>query len=116
MRLPRIALLALLTLNSCGALDGTVDHAADRTEALVSHTVDEVRSLKTETLQEVRTTLNEVVPEVVDKAVAKVLGNEAIAFLIVSVTFLLGLVVLVALYLLVGSVRTWWKGKRRLDC
>lgn len=120
----RIALLALLTLSSCGTLDSAVDHAGDRTERVVTHTTGEVRKLKnelkqdiselkTETLTEVRETVEEMVP----KAVDQVLNTEAVAFLIVTVTFLLGLVVVVALILLLGAVRTLYKRMRHSrDC
>lgn len=113
VRVPRIALLAILALSSCGTLDSTVDRAGDRTEAVVTHAVTEIRSLKTETLTEVRNTIEEVTPKVVDQ----VLNTEAVAFLIVTFTFLLALVVIVALLLLLGAARTAYKRwQHTLDC
>lgn len=120
MRSPRLALIALLTLSSCGALDGAVDHAAERTEALVVRTAEEIDRLKdeiiidiggikTEIIEEVGNKIEEVAPVVVDTA----LNTEAVAFLIVAVTFLLGLVVIVALVLLLGATRALYAKWRK---
>lgn len=108
----KLMLICLLGLASCAALEETVDHAADRTERLVTHTTQEIGKLKTETLKEVKDTVEEVVPRVVDQAVERILGDEAVAFLIVTFTGLLGLVVVVALILLLGTARAWWKRLR----
>jgi hypothetical protein len=120
VRSPRLALIALLTLSSCGALDGAVDHAAERTEALVVRTAEEIDRLKdeiiidiggikTEIIEEVGNKIEEVAPVVVDTA----LNTEAVAFLIVAVTFLLGLVVIVALVLLLGATRALYAKWRK---
>lgn len=123
MRKALAALLLALTLSSCAALEGTVDHAADRTERLVTHTTEEIRALKTEvlaetkeaiselkteTLREVQDTVEEMTPRLVDQ----VLNTESVAFLIVAVTGLLGLVVVVALILLLGAARTTYRRLR----
>lgn len=99
----------ILTLSSCSAVKDAVDHTVDQGKTLVTHVTDEVRDLKTEVLEEVRETLEEVTPNVVGSAVEEFLNADGVAFLIVSVTFLLGLVVVVALILLLGTARAWWK-------
>ena len=110
------SLLLCATLNSCGALDGTLDKGGIVGRDLVTHTVEEVRvlktevlkeisTLKTETLREVRETVKEVTPQLVED----VMNSESVAFLIVSVTALGGLVVVVALLLLLGAAKAVYK-------
>lgn len=118
--LTSIALCATLALSSCGVLDGTIDKGVIGGKDLVTHTSEElgklktevlvetqemVSELKTETLQEVRVTIEEMMPQVVETF----LNADAVAFLIVGVTGLGALVVLVALLLLLGTARAWWK-------
>lgn len=108
------------TLSSCGTLDGTIDRGGIVLEDLVTHTTQELgklktealreikeqmSDLKTETLREVKETIEEVTPQVIED----VMNSESVAFLIVSVTFLLGLVVVVALLLLLGAARTAYR-------
>ena len=118
--LSSLAICATLALSSCQALDNTIDHAGDRTEKLVTHTTQEIRGLKdelkedlsklkTEALSEVRTTIEEMTPVVVERAVDKALNAEAVAFMIVSLTGLIGLVVVVAVLIILGFFRALWK-------
>jgi ABC-type bacteriocin/lantibiotic exporter with double-glycine peptidase domain len=94
-----------LALSSCGALRGTIDHTVDQGKILVTHVTDEIRALKTETLEEVRETVEEITPKLIES----ILNADGVAFLIVSVTFLLSLVVVVALILLLGTAWSWWR-------
>ncbi len=99
------SLILCATLSSCGAVDHAIEHAGDEGRELITHMTQEIGKLKTETLEEVRTTVEEMVPQVVES----ILNADAIAFLIVSVVALGGFVVVVALLLLMGTARTWWK-------
>lgn len=103
--LTSLALCVTLILSSCGAVDHAIEHASDETKEVITHMTQEIGKLKTETLEEVRATVEEVVPRVVES----ILNTDAIAFLIVSVVTLGGLVVIVALLLLLGTARAWWK-------
>lgn len=106
--LTSLAICATLALSSCGMLNDTLDKGGDVGKDLVTHTTDELGKLKTETLAEVRATVEEMMPEVVES----ILNADAIAFLIVSVVALGSLVVIVALLLLLGTARAWWKRLR----
>ena len=105
MRRPLSVLLVALTLSSCGTIQDTVDHTAERTERLVDHTTQQLNQLKTETLKEVKETIEYVMPNIIET----ILNNEAVAFVIVSITCLLGLVVVVALVFILGLIRALWK-------
>ncbi len=100
-----LILCATLALSSCGAFDRAIDHAGDEGKEIITHMTQEISKLKTETLEEVRTTVEEVMPQVVES----ILNADAVAFLIVSVVTLGGLVVIVALLLLLGTARAWWR-------
>jgi len=78
-----LALCATLGLSSCGAVSRVIDRAGERTEQIIK----------------------EVTPQVVES----VFNTDAVAFLIVSVVGLGIIVVLVALLLLIGTARAWWK-------
>ena len=109
--LANIALLPILS--SCGAVDHVIDQAGDETKKIIIHMTEEVGKLKTETLAGVRTTVEEMMPEVV----ASILNADAVAFLIVSVVALGGLVLIVALLLLLGAARAAYKRWRHpKDC
>lgn len=114
------SLVLLTTLSSCGTFDSTVDRAGDRTEKLITHTTEELRGLKTEVLQETTEALSELKTEVLEEVritiedmmprlIETALNADAVAFLIVSVVGLLGLVVTVALILLLGAIWTSYK-------
>lgn len=115
-----LILCATLGLNSCGALDGTIDRGGVVLEDVVTHTTQElgklktevlvetkqaISELKTEILQEVKETIKEIMPQVVED----IMNSDSVAFLIVAVTLLGGLVVVVALLLLLGAVRVVYK-------
>lgn len=113
-----IAILALLS--SCAA---TIDHVANQTTLLVDHTAEKLTTLKSEAVVEV----TQAVQDSLDKGMEKLgatldatiqgfFNSDVVAFVVVSIVGLLALVVLVALYLLIGFVRTWWKSKRQLGC
>jgi len=122
--LTSLALCTTLALNSCGVLDGTIDKGVLGGKDLITHTTQEIgklkdeltkdiSQLKTETLQEVKTTIEEMMPELIETA----LNADAVAFLIVSIAGLLGLVVIAALLLLLGAARTAYKRWRHpLGC
>lgn len=114
--LKTILLSATLALSSCGALNSTIDKGVDGGKELVTHATEEIGRLKTEVLEEVSQLKTEVleevkatVEEVMPKVVETVLNADGVAFLIVTVTGLLGLVVLVALLLLLGAFRTAYR-------
>lgn len=100
-----LILCATLALSSCAALKDTIDHTVDQGKVLVTHVTDEIRDLKTETLEEVRTTIEDVTPQIVES----ILNADAVAFMIVGITLLGGLVVVIALLLLLGTARAWWR-------
>ncbi len=111
--LTSLALCATLALSSCGAVEHVIDQAGDEGKEIITHMTKEIGKLKTETLAEVRTTVEEMMPEVV----ASILNADAVAFLIVAVVALGGLVVIVALLLLLGAVKTAYKRWRHpKDC
>lgn len=110
------ALTAIILITSCAGLIETVDQAGDRGEALITHTTEEIGKLKTETLAEVSQlkteTLTEVkstIEEITPKLIESVLNTDAVAFLIVATTSLLGVVVIVSLVLLLGAARALFK-------
>jgi len=114
--LASLILSVTLILSSCGAVEGAIDHAGNRTEQIVTHAtgeigklktevLEEISILKTETLKEVRETVEEMMPQVVQS----ILNADAVAFTIVSIVVLGGLVVLIALLLLLGAARTAYK-------
>lgn len=114
--LTTILISAALALNSCNALDGTIDKGVDGGKELVTHASEEIGRLKTDVLQEVSQLKTEVleevkatVEEVMPKVVETVLNADGVAFLIVAVTGLLGLVVVTALLLLLGAFRAAYK-------
>jgi len=79
-----LILCATLALGSCETVvDRAIDHVGDRTEQII----------------------NDVTPRIIESF----LNADAIAFLIVSVVILGGLVVVIALWLLLGTTRAWWK-------
>jgi len=92
MRIPQmgLALCAILGLGSCGAVSRVIDQAGERTGQLIK----------------------EVTPQVVEA----VFNTDAVAFLIVSVVGLGIIVVLVALLLLVGTTRAWWRRMQLEKC
>jgi CHASE3 domain sensor protein len=100
-----VSIVLILTLSSCSAVRDAIDHSVDQGKTLVTHVTDEIRDLKTETLEEVRETIEEITPNIVEE----ILNADGVAFLIVSVAFLLGLVVVTALILLLGTARAWWR-------
>jgi hypothetical protein len=111
------------TLSSCGVLDKAIDHGVSGGKELVDHITEKIGEAKTEALQETQEAISDLkteilqeVEEAVDRVVPRtidtILDADAVAFLIVSVTFLLGLVVIVALVLLLGTARSWWKRLR----
>ncbi len=99
------SLILCVTLSSCGVLDKTIDKGLTGGRELIAHTTEEFGKLKTETLQEVRQTIEEVTPKIVESF----LNADAIAFLIVAMSLLGGLVVLTALWLILGAARTAYK-------
>lgn len=112
MRRVLIALLAVLTLSSCGTLDDAVDRAGDRSERLVTHTTAEVRKLKDELLKDISKAkteiLNEVgykVEDVIPRVVNEALNADGVAFMITTLVILLATVVITVLLLLVGFFR-----------
>ena len=118
--LRNLTLCATLGLSSCGALDGTLDKGGIVGRDLVTHTTTELGKLKTETLKEVKSELSELktetlrevretIKEVTPQVVEDIMNSDAVAFLIVSVTLLGGLVVVVALLLLLGAARSAYK-------
>ncbi len=123
-----LTLCATLGLSSCGTLDGTIDHGGIVLEDVVTHTTQELGKLKTETLKEVKKEISELktevlqevqetIKEVTPQVIEDVMNSDSVAFLIVSVTFLLGLVVIVALLLLLGAARAIYKRWRHpKDC
>jgi hypothetical protein len=115
-----LTLCATLGLSSCGALDGTLDKGGLVGRDLVTHTTAELGKLKTETIKEVKHEISELkteilretratIEEMTPKVVESFLNAEAVAFLIVSLTGLLGFVVVVAGMLLLGAARALWK-------
>lgn len=118
--LSSLALCATLALSSCGAFDGTLDKGGIVGRDLVTHTTTELGKLKTETIKEVKQEISELkteilqetreaIEEVTPKVVDAFLNAEAVAFLIVSITGLIGFVVVVAGLLLLGAARALWK-------
>lgn len=121
--LRNLTLCATLGLSSCGVLDGTFDKGGVVGRDLVTHTTaelgalktatireikHEISALKTEILQETRKTIEEMTPKLVESF----MNAEAVAFLIVSLTGLLGFVVVIVGLLLLRATRALW---RRLD-
>jgi hypothetical protein len=100
-----LILCMTLSLSSCGILSDSIDKGLTGGRELIAHTTEEFGKLKTETLQEVRQTIEEVTPKVIESF----LNADAIAFLIVTVSLLGGLVVLTALWLILGAARTLYK-------
>ena len=126
MRAIRIAIawIGILALSSCGTLNDTIDHGVDGGKEIVDHITEKVGEAKTEILEEtkglisaLKTETIQEVEEAVDRPLPRlinaILNADGVAFLIVSVTVLLGIIVLVALYLLIGSVRAWWRMRAR---
>lgn len=118
--LRNLTLCVTLGLSSCGALDGTLDKGGVVGRDLVTHTTTELGKLKTETIREVKREISELkteilretratIEEMTPKLVESFMNAEAVAFLIVSLTGLLGFVVVVAGMLLLGAARTLWR-------
>ena len=118
--LRNLTLCATLGLSSCGTLDGTVDRTGVVLEAVVTHTTQELGTLKTEAIKEFKQEISELkteilretretIEEMTPKLVESFLNAEAVAFLIVSLTGLLGFVVVIAGLLLLGAARALWK-------
>jgi hypothetical protein len=118
--LRNLILCATLGLSSCGVLDGTLNKGGVVGRDLVTHTTTELGKLKTETIKEIRGELSELrsetlrevrktIEEVTPQLVEDVMNSDSVAFLIVSVTLLGGLVVVVALLLLLDTARTVYK-------
>ena len=82
-----VSLTLCTLLSSCGAI---IDKAGARTEQLIE--------------------------KVAPKIIESVLNSDSIAFLIVSVVGLGIIVVLVALWLLIGTTRAWWKRIQLKKC
>lgn len=115
-----LILCATLGLSSCGVLDKTIDKGGVvatevvtqmskelgdlKTEAL-KEVKEAIAELRTDTLREVEKTIKEITPQIVED----VMNSDSVAFLIVSVVSLGSIVVLVALFLLLGSARAWWR-------
>ncbi len=105
----------ILILNSCSV----VDRAANRTQQLVDHSFQKLSDLKTEILTEMDQKFQVMVPratsEIGDRLDATLdgfLNSDVVAFVIVSATVLLSLVVIVTLLLLYNTARAWWKRLR----
>ena len=122
------SLILCLTLNSCGIFDNTLDKGGVVGRDLVTHTTTELGALKTETIQEVKEGMSELkseilqetretIEEMTPKLVESFLNAEAVAFLIVSLTGLIGFVVVIAGLLLIGAARTVYRRWRHSrDC
>jgi hypothetical protein len=109
------SLILIATLSSCTA----IDRAADKGGELVVQFRKEMGTLKTETLNEVDKKLEIIVPRAINRVelvLDNFLNSDVVAFVIVSATALLGAVVLVALFLLIGTARAWWRRKRCQGC
>jgi len=107
------ALLATLTLPSCVA---AADRAADRGEELLAQFRTEMGKLKTETLEEVDQKLQVIVPRAIKEVeqtlnttIENFLNSDVVAFAIVSATGLISIVVVIVLWLFLGTARAWWK-------
>ncbi len=100
--------MMLAALSSCGAFDTTIEKGVDGGKELVTHATEEIGKLKTEVLEEVRVTIEEVMPVVVETA----LNADGVAFLIVAVTGLLGLVVITALVVILRLMWNLWRRRR----
>lgn len=100
-----LAILTTLTLNSCGVVEDSIEKAGDEGKELITHMKEEIGKLKTETLAEIKITIEDTMPQVVES----ILNADAIAFLIVAVTALGSLVVIVALLLLLGAAKAFYK-------
>lgn len=99
------SLLLILTLSSCAAVEDAIDHAGDEGRGLITHASDELGKLKTEILEEVEATIERTMPQVIES----ILNADAVAFLIVAVTILGGLVIVTTLLLLLGAARAVYK-------
>ena len=115
-----LTLCATLGLSNCGTLDGTVDRTGVVLEKVVTHTTEELGKLKTETLKEVKSELSELrtetlrevretVKEITPQLVEDIMNSDSVAFLIVSITGLIGFVVVVAGLLLLGAAKALWR-------
>lgn len=121
--LKTILISATLGLSSCGTLNGTIDRGVDGGKELVTHAteeigklktevLEEISQLKTEALEEIQVTIQDTVKEVMPKVVETVLNADGVAFLIVSVTALLGLVVITTLVAILRMLWNLWRRRR----
>lgn len=118
--LRNLTLYATLGLSSCGVLDGTLDKGGLVGRDLITHTTTELGALKTEAIKEIKHEISELkteilretrktIEEMTPRLVESFMNAEAVAFLIVSLTGLLGFVVVIVGLLLLGSARALWR-------
>jgi len=101
MKIKALILTTLVLLTSCT----TISDAQDASKDVIDYIGAKADEITTNTLEKVESTVSETVPSVVNT----ILNSEGVAFLIVTISVLLGFVVIAALYLLIGSARAGWK-------